>query len=31
MKENKYIYDLQHFQIIRSYGVNIYTGKINRD
>ena len=23
MKENKYIYDLQHFQVIRFYGENL--------
>ena len=27
-KTNKYTYDFQHFETIRSFGDNIYTGKI---
>ena len=28
---NKYVYDFQQFEIIRSFGDSIYTGKINID
>ena len=31
MKQKKYIYDFQQFETIRSFGDNIYTGKINAD
>ena len=29
--EKKYIYDFQQYETIRSFGDNIYTGKINID
>ena len=31
LKANKYIYDFQKFEAIRSFGDNIYTGKISID
>ena len=30
-KANKYLYDFQQFETIRSFGDSIYTGKINID
>ena len=31
MRQKKLIYDFQQFETIRSFGVHIYTGKINID
>ena len=30
-KPNKYLYDFQQFETIRSFGDSVYTGKINID